>query len=204
MNARFVIGVTGGIGSGKSFVCRLFNERHGIVVIDADIVAREVVAPGEAGLGEVVTAFGTEILTPTGELDRARLRRLVFAEPERRRVLEGILHPRIAERMRQHIAAAPGPYCLVGIPLLTEGGRRDYLHRVLLVDCTEDLQVSRVMARDHLTEPEVIAIMRTQATREQRRALADDIIMNDGDAATLTERVDELHRRYLELAASAP
>lgn len=203
MTTRLVIGVTGGIGSGKSLVCNTFAERHGIVVIDADVVAREVVAPGEAGLAEVVAAFGPGVLEPGGHLDRAGLRRLVFADETRRRQLEAILHPRIGERMRAHIAAADGPYCLVGIPLLVEGGRRDYLDRVLLVDCPEALQIARVMARDHLTEPEVIAIMRTQATREQRRALADDIITNDGDAATLAERVDELHRRYLELAASA-
>lgn len=204
MTARFVVGVTGGIGSGKTTVCNAFAARHAIAVIDADLVAREVVAPGEAALADIVAAFGSEVLDANGALDRARVRRLVFADPDKRRALEGMLHPRIGKRLRERIALVEGIYCLVAIPLLTEGGRRDFLDRILLVDCPETLQIARVRERDHLTEAEVIAIMRTQATRDARRKLADDVIMNDGDAAALGARVDELHRRYLEMAASKP
>jgi len=198
----YVVGVTGGIGSGKSTVCRVFTERHGIVVIDADQVAREVVEPGTPALAAIVAAFGQEVLGSDGRLDRARLRSIVFADPARRTELEAITHPAIRHGMRAHVAAVRDPYCLLGIPLLAEGGRHDLIDRVLVVDCPEALQVARVRERDHLTEAEVAAIMRTQASRETRLRIADDVVVNEGDTASLAGRVDELHEMYLQLAAA--
>ena len=202
MKRPYVVAVTGGIGSGKSTVCRVFTERHNICVIDADVVAREVVEPETPALIAIVAAFGREVLGSDGRLDRARLRSIVFADPARRAELESITHPAIRSRMREHVAAIDEVYCLLGIPLLAEGGRNDLVDRVLVVDCPESLQIERVRARDHLTEAEVAAIMRTQATREARLHIADDVIVNEGDTAALAERVDELHTMYLQLAAT--
>ena len=202
MKRAYVVGVTGGIGSGKSTVCRVFTDRHGIVVIDADQVAREVVEPGTPALTAIVATFGAEVVGKDGRLDRARLRGIVFADPGRRGELEAITHPAIRAGMRAHVEAVPGAYCMLGIPLLAEGGRNDLIDRVLVVDCPEALQVERVRARDHLTEAEVAAIMRTQASREARLRIADDVVVNDGDTASLAGRVDELHKMYLQLAAA--
>lgn len=200
MISTYVIAVTGGIGSGKSTVCKLFEQRHGVPVIDADVVAREVVEPGEPALDRLVERFGDDIVAADGTLDRAALKRRVFADEAERRALESILHPRIRQRMDERLAAIRAPYCLLGIPLLTEGSRRDNVDRILVVDCPEDVQVARVRQRDDLTEAEVIAIMRTQASRASRRALADDIVMNNGSEADLVDRIDELHQTYLGLA----
>jgi dephospho-CoA kinase len=197
----YAVAVTGGIGSGKTFVCNLFAARHGVPVIDADVIAREVVEPGEPGLAAIVSAFGPDVLDANGRLDRARVRALVFADEARRRQLEDILHPQIRARMRAQALAVTTPYCLLSIPLLAEGGHRDGIDRVLVVDCPESLQIRRVQARDHLTEPEVIAIMSTQASRAARLRIADDVIVNDGDDAALTAQVDALHVKYLDLAA---
>lgn len=202
MKRAYVVGVTGGIGSGKSTVCRVFTDRHGIVVIDADQVAREVVEPGTPALAAIVAAFGAEVVGTDGRLDRARLRGIVFADPARRAELEAITHPAIRAGMRAHVEAVTGAYCMLGIPLLAEGGRNDLIDRVLVVDCPEALQIERVRARDHLTEAEVAAIMRTQASREARLRIADDVVVNDGDTASLAGRVDELHKMYLQLAAA--
>ena len=202
MRRPYGVAVTGGVGSGKSTVCRVFNERHGVSVIDADLVAREVVEPGTAVLIAIVGAFGRDVLGNDGRLDRARLRGIVFADPARRAELEGITHPAIRARMREHVMAVDTAYCLLGIPLLAEGGRNSLIDRVLVVDCSEFLQVERVCARDHLTQAEVAAIMRTQASRAARLRIADDVIVNDGDTAALAARVDELHTMYLQLAAT--
>lgn len=199
MSRPLVIGVTGGIGSGKSTVCAMFAE-FGIPVIDTDQVAREVVVPGSEGLSAVVAVFGSGILTPQGELDRAALRKLVFQNPALRVQLEQILHPRIRARVAAHIAKVTTPYCLVGIPLLSDRKSQSYLDRVLVVDCPEEVQESRVMQRDGLTREEVVAIMKTQATRAQRRALADEVIVNGGDLHAVRAEVVQLHQRYLALA----
>ncbi len=199
--STFVIAVTGGIGSGKTTVCRRFEERYGVPVIDTDIVAREVVEPGEAGLEALVDAFGPEILNADGTLDRRRLKGIVFADDARRKTLEAILHPRIRQRMVEHLAAVRAPYCLLCIPLLAEGGGNGVFDRVLAVDCPEALQIARVTARDDLTEQEVIAIMRTQASREARAAIADDIITNDGDNDALERAIEALHQAYSRMAA---
>jgi dephospho-CoA kinase len=193
-----VIGVTGGIGSGKSTICTEFS-RFGIPVIDTDQVAREVVVPGSPGLAAVVAAFGAEVLAEDGVLDRAVLRRIVFADPARRAELEAILHPRIRSRVQTLISEITTPYCLLGIPLLVERGNSQRTDRVLVVDCPEEAQIARVIARDKLTEQEVAAIMRSQATRQERLERADDVIMNDSDLAAIQAQVKALHQRYLAL-----
>lgn len=202
MKRPYVVAVTGGIGSGKSTVCRVFTERHGIHIIDADLVAREVVEPATPALFAIVAAFGPAILASDGRLDRARLRSVVFADPLRRTELESITHPAIRTRMREHVIAVDAAYCLLGIPLLAEGGHNELIDRVLVVDCPEALQIARVRARDRLTEAEVAAIMRTQVTREVRLRIADDVIVNEGNTTALAARVDELHIMYLQLAAT--
>ncbi len=200
MTRPFTVGVTGGIGSGKSTICREF-EALGVPVIDADVVAREVVAPGTDGLSRVVTEFGPTVLTPDGQLDRRRLRRLVFAEPARRERLEAILHPLIRARIAGHLTAVQAPYCLLCIPLLIEHGGRTYdIDRILVVDCPEEVQIARVMARDDLTASEVAAIMNTQASREARLRAADDIISNATDIDAVRAQVAGLHQDYLARA----
>jgi dephospho-CoA kinase len=196
-----VIGVTGGIGSGKSAVCAAF-ERRGIPVIDTDQVAREVVLPGSEGLAEVVTAFGPSALTADGAMDRAAVRRLVFCDSANRIRLEAILHPRIRARVEEYLAQITAPYCLLGIPLLVERGNRSQVDRVLVVDCPEELQLARVMARDKLTEEETRAIMRSQASRQERLAQADDVVMNAGELSALGLQIDALHAAYLALASA--
>lgn len=194
-----MVGVTGGIGSGKSTVCAMFAE-FGIPVIDTDQVAREVVVPGSEGLAAVVAVFGPDILSADGALDRAALRRVVFQNPALRVQLEQVLHPRIRARVAAHIATVATPYCLVGIPLLSDRSSQGYLDRVLVVDCPEELQESRVMQRDGLSREEVLAIMKSQVSRGQRLALADEVIVNAGDLDGIRAEVAKLHKRYLELA----
>lgn len=193
------IGLTGGIASGKSTVERLFAA-HGVPIIDSDLIAREVVALGTPGLAQVRARFGDEVLLADGSLDRRALRRLVFADPAARRDLEAILHPLIRSSMADRSAAAGGAYQINVIPLLIEGSRRTSVDRVLVVDCPETLQIARVMQRDQVTEPEARAILAAQASREQRLAAADDVIVNDGDVAALQAQVDALHAKYLRLA----
>ncbi len=195
----FVVGVTGGIGSGKTTICREFAAL-GAPVIDTDQVARDVVAPGSPGLAAVVAAFGPEVLTADGQLDRRRVRQLVFATPALREQLEAILHPLIRQETDARVQAAGFPYCLVCIPLLVERGGGNRVNRVLVIDCPTEVQIARVMARDELTAPEVAAIMRTQASREDRLAAAHDVLENTGDVSLLRPRISALHARYLQLA----
>ena len=194
------IGLTGGIASGKSMVAGLFAAR-GVAVIDADRIAREVVEPGRPALAELIRTLGPEILDPQGSLDRARLRRRIFEDAGARRTVEDILHPAILAEMARQAAAAPGPYQLLVIPLLVEGGRRGLVDRVLVVDCDEQQQVERLMRRDGETRESAARALTAQATRAQRQAAADDVIVNDGDPAGLAVRVAELDRRYRLLAA---
>lgn len=197
-----VVGLTGGIGSGKSTVAHLFQEL-GVPVIDADVVAREVVSPGSPGLAAVVAAFGEEVLdAASGRLDRARLRELAFRTPAQRRLLESILHPLIRDRMRAHLAAVRAPYCIECVPLLVETGRSAETDRVLVVDVPPEVQVQRTLKRDGGERETVRRIMEAQATREQRLAAADDVLDNGGDPSGLRERVATLHRRYLVLAGA--
>jgi len=194
------IGLTGGIASGKSTVADLFA-RLGAPVIDTDVIARQVVERGQPALGQVVAEFGPGILAADGNLDRRRLRELIFADGDARRKLEAILHPAIRSEMERQSAIAGGPYQLLVIPLLAEGGRRRNIDRVLLVDAPEELQIERLMQRDGVSRPQAQASLAAQANRAQRQALADDILLNTGQATQLEGRVTELDRAYRQLAA---
>jgi dephospho-CoA kinase len=196
----FRVALTGGIASGKTTVANLFANR-GVPLIDTDVIAREVVEPGQPALAAVVAAFGPSVLDADGRLDRRRMRDRVFKDPAARKQLEGILHPAIRAEMERQSAQAPGPYQVLVIPLLAEGGRRDHIDRVLVVDAPEALQVERLMRRDGSTREQALAALSSQAKRDARLAIADDVIVNDGDAAALDAPVEELHRAYLELAA---
>ena len=198
----FAIGLTGGIASGKSAVADRFKSK-GIAVIDADLAAREVVEPGQPALAEIVALFGPDVLLPDGGLDRASLRRHVFANDDARRALEAILHPRIRIAMRQDAERAGGPYVIVAIPLLTEGGGRaayPWLDRILVVDVPRDLQRARVMQRDDIDATLADRMIAAQASREARLAIADDVIVNDGELAHLDAEVDALDAHYRALA----
>ena len=195
------IGLTGGIASGKSAAAAVFAEL-GVPVIDSDVIAREVVAPGSLGLAAIRARFGEGVLQADGQLDRRALRAQVFADPTARRELEALTHPLIRERMAAQSAAAGGPYQIHAIPLLVEGGaRRPGIDRVLVIDCPEEIQVQRVMARDRVDEAGARAVLAAQASRAQRLAAADDVIVNDQGLETLREAVVTLHQRYLGLAA---
>lgn len=199
----YFVGLTGGIGSGKSTVAAQFAAR-GVVVVDTDAIARSLTLPGGAAMPAVAAAFGPQVVTSDGALDREAMRRLVFAEPAQRRVLEAILHPLIRAEADRQCAVAVSPYVLLDVPLLVEtGAYRDRVQRVLVVDCREATQIARVMQRNGLAEAEVRAILAAQASRAQRQAAADDLLDNDGDLANLIAQVDRLHATYLGLAAQA-
>ena len=195
----FRVGLTGGIASGKSTVARLF-EALGIPVIDTDVLAREVVAPGEPLLMQIAARFGAGVLAADGSLDRAALRAIVFADPAARADLEQLTHPAIRARLEASSAVLGGPYQLLVIPLLVETGGRTPVDRVLVVDCSETLQVRRLQARDGATLEQARQILRAQATREARLALANDVIVNEGDLGAVRDRVASLHAIYAKLA----
>lgn len=200
----FTVGLTGGIGSGKSTVADCFAAQ-GVPVIDTDVIARDLTAPGGAALDGVRTVFGETVMQANGTLDRAALRRRVFADSAARRQLEAILHPRIRQVVDGMLATLTAPYALVVIPLLVEtGGYRDVLNRVLVVDCPEDVQIARVKARSGLADDEIKAILAAQAGRAERLAVADDIIVNTATPEALRDEVAALHQRYLALAAASP
>ncbi len=198
--SNFIVGLTGGIASGKSEVSRRF-EALGITVADADIAAREVVAVGSPALAEIVERFGPDVVQADGSLDRSRLRQRVFADAGDRRALEAITHPAIRARVKSQCESAPGPYAMAAIPLLTEaGGRPSYpwLDRILVIDTPEAVQLSRLLRRDTIDEVLAQRMIDAQATRQQRLALADDVILNDGLPEQLqpqVERLDSLYRR---------
>jgi dephospho-CoA kinase len=199
----YLVGLTGGIGSGKSAVAALFAAR-GADVLDADDVAHAISRRGQAGHSAIVAALGDAFVAADGELDRAALRARAFADPAFRLQLEQLLHPLIGARIEQAIDGLTGPYGLLVVPLLLErGGMRRQVARVLVVDCTEEEQVRRVRARSGLAEDEVRRIMATQLSREARLAQADDIIDNSGPREALAAQVDRLDRRYRELAATS-
>ena len=195
------VGLTGGIASGKSLVEKEFAAL-GVPVADADILSRELTAPDGAGLKALVGTLGPDIQGADGGLDRGRLRQRLFADPELRLRVERLLHPLILQAMKARLEAARAPYALAVIPLLVEvPAARVLVDRVLLVDCSESLQLSRLMSRDHMDEATARSIMAAQATRAERLRAADDILLNEGDMGSLREYVARLHRFYLELAA---
>jgi dephospho-CoA kinase len=193
------IGLTGGIASGKTTVARLFADK-GATVIDTDRIAREVVAPGMPALTALVNALGGGILDGDGRLDRAGLRRRLFADAETRRTVESILHPAILAELGREAARARGPYQVLVVPLLVDGRHAGLVDRVLVVDCAEETQIRRLMERDGETRESALRMVASQVSREQRLAAADDVIENDGPAADLEPRVALLDRKYRELA----
>lgn len=202
--ARYVVGLTGGVAAGKSTVERLFRAR-GIAVADADAAARDALAPGSPGLQAVVAAFGPQVLAADGGLDRAAMRRRVFADDAARRTLEGIVHPYVRQALQAACAAATGPYALAAIPLLAEGGRAawPWLARVLVVDVPAEVQLERLRRRDGIDAALAAAMLAAQADRAQRLAIADDVLANTGSEAALDAQVAVLDRLYHRLAALA-
>lgn len=199
----FIVGLTGGIGSGKSAATAHFAAL-GASVVDTDQIAHALTAPGGAAMADIREAFGEAMLAPDDSLDRAAMRALAFARPEARRELEAILHPLIRAESARQCLAAPGPYVILAVPLLVESGDyRARCDRICVVDCPEPLQVARVRQRSGLAEAQIRAIMAAQATRAQRLAAADDVLDNAGTLAELEAQVERLHARYLAAAGAA-
>jgi dephospho-CoA kinase len=194
------IGLTGGIGSGKSTVAKLFAELN-IPIIDTDIIAREVVAPGQPALTEIAKTFGAEILTSDGQLNRLALRQIIFADATKRQQLEAILHPRIQTEMLRQATTLTAPYCIFVIPLLLEARQQHLVNRILVIDCDDAIRRQRLKHRDQMSDAEINRAFAAQVGREQRLAAADDIITNNGDIDQLRTQVQQLHSRYTLLAA---
>ena len=199
---NFVVGITGGIGSGKSAVTSRL-EQHGITVVDADVVAREVVEPGTPVLAAIAEHFGEHILQPNGALDRAALRKIVFETPAEREWLESVTHPAIREAIAAQLTAATSPYVVLSSPLLLEAGQSAFAQHVVVVDVPEEVQLSRTCARDNNDEALVRNIMAAQLPRVERCARADEVIDNNGSLEALQQRVDALHDRLLVLASAS-
>jgi dephospho-CoA kinase len=198
--AKLCVGLTGGIGCGKSLVSDLFAER-GASIIDTDRIAHDLTGAGGAAMPALVHEFGASYVAPDGALDRARMRALVFKEPQAKARLEAILHPRIRAAALACANHATGCYVIFAVPLLIESGSwRERVTRVLVIDCPENVQIARVMARNGYAHAEVAAIMATQATRQARLAQADDVIDNSGGIAALAPQIDRLHAIYADLA----
>ena len=196
----FTVALTGGIASGKSAVEQRFAAR-GVDIVDADLVAREVVAPGTPGIAEIAQSFGSEVLDADGALDRNAMRQHVFTDPEARRRLESIIHPRVRQAMREAADRMRGAYGILVIPLFVESGDYRWVDRVLVVDVPRELQIRRLMARDGIARKLAESMLAAQATREQRLAVADDVIDNSADLDSLDAVVGALHQKYLVLAS---
>lgn len=195
----FIVGLTGGIASGKSTVAERFA-RRGVPVIDADALARQVVEPGQPALQRLIETFGPDILDPNGRLDRERLRQRVFADPDQRRALDRIMHPAIGLAMQQALRAAEGPYVILMVPLLVETGQHRMVNRVLVVDVPEAVQIERLMARDGSDADQAAAILAAQASRAERLAAAHDIVNNAGLPEALDAAIGRLHTAYSAMA----
>lgn len=195
-----IIGLTGGIGSGKTSVAKLFADK-GIPIIDADLIARNITQPGEPALIAIAEHFGMQVIMKDGSLDRARLRTIVFQHPAERQWLEQLLHPLIREKITQQLAVLsatnhPAPYCIIVIPLLLETESYPFIDRILVVDAPEHLQIARVSTRDQTLAASAKAIINTQIAREERLKHADDVIVNQGSLADLVPQIDKLHMQY--------
>ncbi len=200
---NWLVGLTGGIGSGKTAAADRFIY-HGITAVDADLASRAVVAPGEEALTLIAKQFGADILLADGNLDRAQLRHIVFADETKRRWLQSLLHPLISNYLRQHIEQAESEYVILVNPLLIESRQTVWCNRVLVIDAPESQQVTRTMARDNNTAAQVENIMQAQLPRDVRLEAADDVITNDKDLVHLHMQVDELHQRYKKLCRIQP
>jgi len=201
--SKWVIGITGGIGSGKTAVSDRF-QALGITVVDADVASRVVVEPGRPALAAIAEHFGAETLNDDGTLNRAELRKRVFADPEERKWLERLTHPLINEHLREQLAKAESAYAILVSPLLAETGQSRFCQRIVVVDAPVELQVQRTMSRDANDEAQVRAIIAAQASREQRLQLADDVIVNDRGLEHIDAEVQRLHQTYLEMALCMP
>ncbi|WP_322033935.1 dephospho-CoA kinase [Paraburkholderia sp. J76] len=200
----FAVGLTGGIGSGKSTVADCFAAR-GVTIVDTDLIAHRITAPHGVAMAQIAAEFGPEFIAADGSMDRARMRTLVFGDESARKRLEGITHPLIRAETERETREASGPYVIVVVPLLVESGTwKTRVDRVLAVDCSVETQIARVMRRNGFTREQVLAIIARQATREARLAAADNVVVNDNGATldTLARDVDALHQTYLELAAA--
>ncbi|QIO07051.1 dephospho-CoA kinase [Acinetobacter shaoyimingii] len=195
----FILGLTGGIGSGKSAASQWF-ETQGITVIDADIVAREIVEPGQPALAQIQECFGDWVIQSNGELDRRALREYIFKEPEARQQLEAITHPAIRTSIIQQLSAATSPYVILVSPLLFETNQHQLTHRNLLIDASEALQIQRASHRDGQSIEQIQKIISVQMPREKKQALADDVVLNDGHIDHLYHQLENLHQHYLNIA----
>lgn len=199
----WILGLTGGIGSGKSAAAEHFAAL-GVHVVDADHAARWVVEPGRPALAKIAEHFGDAVLQADGQLDRSALRSLIFSDPELRRWLEALLHPLIREEIALNLAQAKSPYAILVSPLLIESGQYATTQRVLVIDAPQALQIERTLMRDNTSEQQVQAILKAQASREERLSHADDILVNDSDLKTLQTEVERLHHFYLTLRGGQP
>ncbi len=199
MDRPLRIGLTGGIASGKSTVADLFAE-HDVAIIDTDVIARQLVQPGESAVHEIRSVFGDEVFDAQGGLDRGSLRKIVFSDTSRREELESILHPRIRDEAIAQSNAAVGPYQIIVVPLLVGSPMQQFMDRILVVDCHEDTQLKRLLARDAENEDQARCILAAQASRQDRLVIADDVVSNDADLGSTRSQVNDLHNKYLTLA----
>ena len=197
----FAVGLTGGIGSGKTTISDLFAEL-GVEVIDTDEIARRLTSRPQPAMTAIEAHFGPEVIASDGSLDRERMRKLAFSNPEAREALQRILHPLIREEVQRRLEATASPYALVVVPLLVESRGYGFASRILVIDCPEEQQIARVVQRSGLSREQVKLIMATQASRSDRLAIADDVIRNDGEIGALRDEVQRLHHQYLALAKS--
>jgi len=195
------IGLTGGIGSGKTTVCRLFAEL-GVPIVDADLIARQLVEPGQPALLKIVETFGQDMLNADGSLHRAKLRDVVFADQDKKRRLDDIMHPLVYRQIAADVAAVQAAYCLIAVPLLFESKNPYAVDRVLLIDCPVETQIERVIGRDKLSRQQAQAIVDSQMSRPERLARADDVIDNGAGPEQLAEQVKSLHNSYILLATA--
>lgn len=195
----FVVGLTGGIGSGKTAATDYLAGR-GVTIVDADLASRRVVAPGQPALAAIIDRFGDAMLQADGTLNRRALREIVFSDATARRDLEAITHPAIGRELRRQIQASDTPYTVLVSPLLLEGAQKNLVHRILVIDAPAEVQVARTVARDEVPAEQVAAIMNAQMARAERLALADDVVENHGPLSLLHEQLERLHQTYLELA----
>ncbi|MCC4784727.1 dephospho-CoA kinase [Vibrio splendidus] len=195
-----IIGLSGGIASGKTTVANLFNEHFNIDIVDADIVAREVVALGSEGLKQIATHFGEEVLLEDGALNRAKLREVIFTDPIEKQWLNELLHPMIRDKIDSDLSKVTSPYALLVAPLLVENQMQGMADRVLIVDVPTEVQIERTMSRDNVSKEQVTAILKSQASREQRLAVADDVIKNHTKNQELLPQITDLHQKYLAIS----
>lgn len=194
-----VIGLTGGIASGKTTVANLFEQEFGIEIVDADVVARQVVEPGSAGLEQITQHFGPEVIEADGTLNRARLREIIFADPSQKEWLNNLLHPMIRKQMLQQLETVQSDYALLVIPLMVENNLQSLADKVVVVDVDPETQIQRTVERDQVDQQQAEAIVASQASREQRLAIADYVIKNNTKNQKLLYQITELHKKFLEM-----